>query len=448
MLISVQTIDDPVMQEWVAFRAESLAKHCTALYDYIKSVNPKIAVGFNLKGIYGTNRIWRNAMHQPLYQGKIDFACFDVAGMEARLDARTGALVSEIRSFKMGRTLGFTYHEADSPLELAVSMAFNYRKHVPGYGYLGGAGIEGPERTFTPEAEFFREYQDRYYTETENVADVAVLRTWPSMAYSIAGTQAPVLLMEQVLIQHKVPFDIIFDEQMKTISRYKAIVVPGQECLSREWVNVLTDYAQKGGTLVLSGNTAEYNEYRQRRSGNPLWTLAGLSRPAVITVKSVGKGKLVYIPAIVPAIGLSAASGGTGDETDLAGPGPSRRSGFPAELWVLPKNHQEVYQAIAANVTTGLAITTEAPLTTVMELLTRKTSNETIVHFVNFNEKRPVAPFVVHLKKQMRHKIASVRVFAPEFDDPKVVPFTDENGRVNFTVPGMRQYAMVVVAHE
>ncbi len=28
----------------------------------------------------------------------------------------------------MGRTLGFTYHEAETPLELAVSMAFNYQR--------------------------------------------------------------------------------------------------------------------------------------------------------------------------------------------------------------------------------------------------------------------------------------------------------------------------------
>ncbi len=443
----IQTIDDPVLQEWVAFRSESLARHCIDLYDYIKSVNPEIAVGFNLKGIYGTNRIWRNGVYQPLYQGKTDFACFDVGGMEARLDARTGALVSEIRSFKMGRTLGFTYHEADTPLELAVSMAFNYQKPVAGYGYLGGPGIEGPERAFTAEAEFFREYNDRYFTDTENVADVAVLRTWPSMAYSITGTQAPMLLMEQVLIQHRVPFDIIFDQQMDAIGRYKAVVVPGQESLSSKWVDRLTEYAREGGSLIISGNTADYNEYRQKRETNPLLSVADISGSTAIVAKALGKGKIVYIPRVPVGVGIT-QSRGTGDETDLGGPEPSRRSGFPADRWVLPKNHQEIYQVVAGSIRGGLSLTAQAPLTTVMELLNRRKTNETIVHFVNFDDKRTLAPFAVRLKKQMDGRVKSVRLFAPESDEPAQLEFTELNGRVSFTVPGMKRYSMIVVSHQ
>jgi len=441
------TIDDPVLQEWVAFRCASLAHHCSDLYDYIKAVNPKIAVGFNLKGIYGTNRIWRNGVYQPLYQDKTDFACFDVGGMEARLDAKTGALVSEIRSFKMGRTLGFTYHEADTPLELAVSMAFNYRKLVPGYGYLGGPDIEGPERMFTAEAEFFREYKDRYYTETENVADVAVLRTWPSMAYSILDTQIPTILMEQVLIQHRVPFDIIFDQQANSIGRYKAVIVPGQESLSAEWVNKLVGYVRNGGTLVFSGNTADYNEYRQKRAFNPLLKLLEVPRPSIITVKKLDRGTVVYIPEIIPAINPRPQRGGTGDETDLAGPGPSRTSGFSPDKWVLPRNHQEICQAIVANLRGGLSITAQAPLTTVMEILNRKSTNETLVHFVNFDEKRTLAPFAVRMRKQMSGKVKSVSLFAPEWDNPRTLTFTEQNGRLSFIVPTMRRYSMVVVCY-
>ena len=91
---SLQTIDDPVLQEWTGFRTESVARACADFHDYIKAKNPKIAVGFNLKGIYGTNRIWRNAVYHPLFRDKIDFSCFDVGGMEARLDPKTGAMVS------------------------------------------------------------------------------------------------------------------------------------------------------------------------------------------------------------------------------------------------------------------------------------------------------------------------------------------------------------------
>ncbi len=426
----LDVLDDPILQEWTAFRAESLANNCADYYRHIKARNPKIAVGFNLKGIYGTNRIWRNAVYHPLYRGLVDFSCFDVGGMEARLDARTGAMVSEIRSYKMARTVGFTYQEGGRALDFAVHMAFNPQKHVPGFGYAGGPSAEGAERILTADAEFFREYNERYYTDTENIADVAVLRTWPSMAYSIGGTLVPTILMEQTLIQHKVPFDIIFDEEMDKIGRYRAVILAGQECLSKQWADKLREYARGGGTVIFTGNTAHYNEFRETRAVNPL------------TAGALGKGRLVHIPRIIPA---SAGRGGSraavpGDETDLEA---SRT--FPATSWNLPANHEEVHRTIVSSIPAGLSITTEAPLTTVMEILNRKATNETIVHFVNFDGERAVAPFGVRLRNP-GGKVKSVTLLTPDADEPKALEFTEEAGGLRFTVPGVRLYSMVAVA--
>jgi hypothetical protein len=119
--------------------------------------------------------------------------------------------------------------------------------------------------------------------------------------------------------------------------------------LSREWVERLAEYARAGGSLVFSGNTADYNEYRQKREMNPLLNLADISRTSAITTQTLGKGKVVYIPQIVPGVVAHHSQSGTADETDLGGPGPSRTTGFPADWWVLPKNHQEIYAAIAGS---------------------------------------------------------------------------------------------------
>ena len=102
-------------------------------------------------------------------------------------------------------------------------MAFDYETPVAGY-----AGAPFMTRMLsTPILEFYREYYNRYYTGTEMVADVAVLHNWPSMAYSINDTYVPVTLMEQVLIQHKVPFDILFDENINQIDRYGEVILAG-----------------------------------------------------------------------------------------------------------------------------------------------------------------------------------------------------------------------------
>jgi len=446
-------VSDPVLQEWARFRCESLARACGEYYDFIKGLNPRIAVGFNLKGLYGLNRIWRNAVWQPLFAGRIDFSPFDVGGMNARLERTSGALIAEIRSYKMARTLGYSYETGGDPLEFATFMAFNPQKYIEGYGYQGSPNhSRGEERCFSAEAEFFREYCDRYFTQTQNVADVAVLRTWPSMAYSIVSTLVPTILVEQTLTQHKVPWDIIFDEQMERIGRYQAVVLPGQESLSSAWVAKLTEYAKAGGTVVFTDNTADFNDWRERRKFNPLLRLMGAQPQTVITMKPLGNGKLVYIPHTEPALGGVATAksiGIAGDETSLKIPAVVRGGSFPATNWVLPRNHDGIFRAIAGNLPRPLSITTEAPLTVLMELLNRPKSRETILHWVNFDSQRLSAPFPVRVRKQYADaKAASVTLLSADYDEGKPLPFSEENGNIAFTVPPVRIHSMVVIAHK
>jgi hypothetical protein len=119
---------------------------------------------------------------------------------------------------------------------------------------------------------------------------------------------------------------------------------------------------------------------------------------------------------------------------------------IPAQ-WVLPKNHQEIYNTIVAAIPASLSITTEAPLTTVMELLNRATTNETIAHFINFDRQNGVVPFAVTLRKQFPAAIKSVICLSPESNDPATLSFKESADSVAFTVPAMRTYAMIVVAH-
>jgi hypothetical protein len=428
----VSEINDPVLQEWVRFRCESLAKYANDLYDYVKSLDPGVAVHFNIKGVYSFNRYWTNAVYHPLFANRIDILSFDTGGYEARIDPGTGALVSQIRSYKMARHLGAGCDESlQDELRAAVHMAFNYQPPVKGYAgapFMTGAG------GVTPSLEFFRFYNDRYYTATEEVNDVAVLRNWPSMAYSINATYVPTTLMEQVLIQHKVPFDLLFEEQIAQIGHYAAVILAGQECVSNAQVQTLIEYVRNGGTLVVAGNTAQYNEWRERRHVNPL-----------LPARVEGQGRIIYIPQVVRADArLSRAAAGDLEPE----PGATLRRGecmSPAQ-WVLPKNHQEIYDAIAGGLPKGLSITTEASLTTVMELLTRPKTRETIVHFINFDGRNKLAPFKAMVRKQFTGPVTSVLRFSPDEDDPVKVPFQESGGQVTLTVPAMRTYSMIVIA--
>jgi hypothetical protein len=81
-----------------------------------------------------------------------------------------------------------------------------------------------------------------------------------------------------------------------------------------------------------------------------------------------------------------------------------------------------------------------------MELLDRPGTNETIVHFVNFDRRKPLEPFAVSVRKQRPDRVKSVTVISPDQDDPIPLEFKEENDRVSFTAPTTRVYAMVVIA--
>jgi hypothetical protein len=425
-------LNDPVLQEWVRFRCESLARHSNALYDYVKSLNPKVSVHLNIKGVYSFNRYWANAVYHPLFAGHLDVLAFDTGGYDARLDSVTGALVSQIRSYKMARGLGASCEEGlRDDLQAAVHMAFGCETPVPGY-----PGAQFMANTFTPILEFFREYHDRYYTGTEMVADVAVLRNWPSMAYSINAAYVPATLMEQVLIQHKVPFDLIFEEQLDRLGRYGAIILAGQECVGNAQAETLLKYVRNGGTLLVAGNTGQYNEWRERRRVNPL-----------LPARPEGRGRIIYIPEIVPAAPRAARAQGV-DQDPEPGATLQRAARMSPAQWVLPTNHKEICQTIVDGLPKGLSITTEAPLTTVMELLNRPQTRDTIAHFINFDRKHPTGPFRATVRNQFNSAVKSVTCFSPEHDNPAILDFQDSGGQVAFTVPVTALYSMIVISHE
>jgi hypothetical protein len=80
-----------------------------------------------------------------------------------------------------------------------------------------------------------------------------------------------------------------------------------------------------------------------------------------------------------------------------------------------------------------------------MEIQKRAASLETIVHFINFEATTRVGAFAVTVKKQSPVPVHSVLCISPENDDPVRLEFTESGGVVEFTVPEMGVYSMVVV---
>lgn len=437
---SLTEIDDPVLQEWIGFRCESLAKRPRQLYEYVKSLNPAVSIGFNIKGLMGYNRMWLNGVYHPCFAEHCDVLTFDTNGMESRLDVKSGAMVSQIRSYKMARSFGINSDDSlKDELHAAVHMAFNYTKKIPGFGYQGGPFVNGGNTpTFNALLEFYREYNDRYYTENTNVADVAIIRNWPSMAYSITSTLIPTILTEQVLIQYKIPFDLLHEEQMDRIGNYAAILLAGQESISDAQIEQLLRYVRNGGNLIILGNTGQFNEWRENRRTNPFRAAAA---------KQNRKGSISYIPEVIPADLGSKAGSEADNNPEITAASGARGHSFLPSRWILPKNHEAIYESIKSACPKGFSVECHAPLTTVMEIVNRPSTRETIVHFVNFDHSRVLPGFSATVRKQYDGEVKSVKLFSPDADEPKTLAFQNSSGRINFAVPGMKLYSMVVIAH-
>jgi hypothetical protein len=428
-------INDPVLQEWTRFRCEYLAEYAAFLYDYAKNLNPDVAISYNMKGVYSFNRYWTYAVYHPLFTGHVDRFSFDTGGYTANIDPETGALISQIRSYKVARRIGSCSEESDfldDEIRLSTFMAFGYQKPV----CTGAPWGPGAFNVFTPLMEFFREYNDRYFTDTDIVTDVAVLRNWPSMAYSVSATCVPVTLMEQILIQHKVPFDLLFDEQLDQIGKFRAVILAGQECMSDAQVVLLKRYVEAGGILIISGSAGEFNERREGRTKSPLPPAGPL-----------GKGRVVVVPEIIRG-DLHSAKKNSGDQNPEPNITLHRGAQLSPSEWILPKNHGAIYDAIAATIPGGFSISTEAPLTCVMELTNRSKSRETIAHLINFDRRRSAAQFAVKLRRQFSGVLKSVTCFSPDNELPLSLDFTESDETIRFEVPALRVYSMIVTSYQ
>ena len=227
-------INDPLFQEWTDFRCQQLADFYGIMETYIHNLNPEVAVVNNPhSGLSGINTMWYQGIDYPRLLSHTDMVWTEEGNNPTVTEE--GVLISKIRTYKMAETLNnriFTY-TSDSKLEMAEAMAYNRQ----GMGMVGGLkemegnqlaqGYELPE----DQKEYIRFFHRNFdfYREISNIADVAVLHSFASMAYNNDLPYQSTYLYEQVLIQNKIPFDIIFDDQLKDLSKYKVLVLADQE---------------------------------------------------------------------------------------------------------------------------------------------------------------------------------------------------------------------------
>lgn len=437
-------IDDPLFQEWADFRCEMLTHYYTEMEALLRQQNPDVAVETNPHmGISGRNTIWDEGVDYPRLLSHLD-AVWTEEGDPAGVTDQ-GIMVNRIRTFKMTNILHNTLFVASggedgNTLQMAEALAFGRQCIGDVGGILAGYDLPQDQRRYL---KFFHRNFD-YYRDIDNVADVAVLHSYATMGFNNDRPAVSTLLFEQALIQGKVPFDIIFDDNLKDLTKYRVLALPDQECLNDEQMNLIRQFVRGGGGLVATEHTSLYTPWRQRRRDFGLKDLLGLNAPPwrgsyepetilkTTTHNQIEKGRVVYIPEVQAAI-----------------PKPHGEP-MTSEYWKLPVNWKELNDAVKWAAGGQLSLEVVAPTTVAAEVTEQKQNKTLMVHLVNYNVAKvpSVSGIQVSLRLGDHQKVRKAFLLSPDEQGARPLAVTESNGRAAISVPQLRTYAMLVIQTE
>ncbi|HKT10528.1 MAG TPA: hypothetical protein VJW77_01755, partial [Terriglobia bacterium] len=417
---------------------------------YVHGLNPAAVIDSNpSSGMAGTNTIWEQGISYPGL-----FPHMEISWTEEGNYAGVtpdGILVSKIRTYKTGSLLGtqiITYTagagyyggEGGNRASMAESMVFNRQS----LGMVGGI-LKAPE---LPDDQkeyvrfFHRNFQ--YYKEVHNVADVAVLYSYASMGFNNDRPAVSFMLFTQTLIQAVVPFDIIFDEHLNRLSKYRVLVLADQECLSDAQMRLIRNFVERGGGVVATGQTSLYTTHRLRRPdfglsdlfkvSAPPWQGSGMPEKNLEiepVATRIGRGRVTYIPSIKPAIEKP------------------RTERMSSRYWKLPLNWKELIAAVkwAAAGRLSLEVTAPGTLSVVAELIDQPGQNRRLVHLMNYAGPQGKTLSDIHVSVELPHgkHAGQITLLTPDGEGSHTIRSSIEQGRAQFTVPHLDTYALAVL---
>ncbi|MGH9406616.1 MAG: hypothetical protein ACRD3D_12370 [Terriglobia bacterium] len=437
-------IDDPLFQLWTDFRCAELNHYYDEMTGFIRALNPAVVTDCNpSSGLSGSNTIWSQGISYPGLYPRVDIAWTE-EGDEAGVSAE-GILVSKIRTYKAASicntqiltyTAGSGHYGARSSgaTAMAESLAFNRQSIGMIGGLLGALAIPATQQQYV---RFFRQ-QFQYYRDVKNVADAAVLYSYASMGFNNGAPSVSFMLLTQALIEARVPFDIIFDEHLEDLSRYRVLVLADQECLSDDQIEAIRQFVNRGGGLVATGETSLYTPERLRRPDFGLGDLFQVHAPrrrarreSALEIppvrRSAGQGRVSYFAEVKPAVEK---------------PPAARMS---SRYWKLPLNATSLIEAVRWAAGEPFSLEVLSPATAVVaELVDQPDRSRRLVHLINYAGGTTVGDLRVSVALPKAKRLRKVTLVSPDVETELAASASGDGGRARFTVPVLHTYTLAV----
>ena len=432
-------IFDPAFQEWIDFRCQVMADALRQMAEYVRSLNPNVAIEINPHGITGGNRAWENAIDHARLLTSTDVFWTEEENPCVYLP--DGRLIGKIRSYKLARAFHniLLAYITDNPVAMAECLAFNQT-----LGFVGSAPLPP---AMLQHIAFYRKNRD-LYLGTDDVATVGVLRSYASLTYHQPRAQLSAILVEQALIQSRLPFHLVFDEPLPDLSKLRVLVLPDSECLSDEQLGRIRSFVENGGGLVAIGQAGLYDEWRRLRIEPGLKGLADGQAPAPAYEeevqesagpsgspqrKEVGKGRVVYISGL-----------------EYDGPLPEAEPYFNISnrFWKRPKNWEQIVDAIRWAANEDPPVQVEGPDFLVANLVEQGARQRRLIHLVNYDARNtPAISFLRCTARVPSGKVVKdVEMYEVDADSPRPLRFNPGSSSATFTIPEMKTYAIIAVS--
>jgi hypothetical protein len=438
---SLDIIFDPAFQEWIDYRCQTMTDALGQMAALIRDLNPEVVVEINCGGVVGGNSPWMSGSdHSRLLRHTQVF--WDEQDMQPGY-LPDGRLITTIRTYKVARTyqnIALATSSA-SALGMGECLAFNQT--------IGFAGVNPLAPEIVKYISFYRKNRD-LYIGTKDVASVAVLRSYPSITYHNSRAGLSAILVEQTLIQAKVPFHLIFDEHLSHLSPAlcKVLILPDSECLSDEQLAPIRRYVEAGGGLIATGQAALYDSWRRLRVKPGLQGLiddqgvaaAYQEEVAMASVvagmpaqKQFGKGRVVYLPGI-----------------EFDGPMPPAEPYFSISqaFWKRPKNWKELVDAVYWAAHDDIPLQVAGPDFIGANLVEQPEKRRRLIHLVNYNTSSVPSIKRIDVKCGIPEgqKAGAINLYSADVESPDSLSFLMQDSEVLFTVPKLNVYCMVAVS--
>lgn len=413
----MEYIDDPVIQEWVDFRCWTLTSRLAECARFVRELNKEVVIEVNPHGLVGSNRAWEAGINHP------DLMQYtNVIWTEDDNNPRWehGVAIGKFRHYKLGRTTNnFIMTYCGTPQDFAENLALNRT--------IGFLGTEVPAGVAKKYLDFWSANKE-WYTGVTGAERVAVLRSYPSMAYNNLETQIAVNMAEQALQQRQIPFDIIFDQQLGKLDKYQVIILADQESLRDDAVAALKQFVKNGGGLIMTGNTGRYDGWRRLRKVSMPEEMVRESDPAAskdggnegkLISFEYSKGKVIYLPELIKPEG-------------------EIRLGMSSS-WVMPENTNELISAVEWVSGKMLPLRITAPEW--IGVSHDSQPDREIIHLFSYNKDRKTGGITL----QFKGKVKKAWSVSPDYEGKRTLPFSDESGLTVVRMPDMDVYEIIVL---